>query len=223
MIDGVARKVICWANRNGFYYVLDRTNGQFLHGAPFVKVNWASGLDDKGRPVPTEAAKVTLTGTLTTPWVGGGTNWHPPSYDPETHAFLVHSTEAASVYTKSPKDQVSRGQGGIYVGSGSSAAEPPVNLVKALDAASGAQLWEYVAPKQQTDLDWTYSGVLSTAGGVSFSASAGIVFALDTATGKELWRAGLGGRTQAPPISFAIDGSQVVAIAAGRTLFVFGL
>ena len=222
VIDGVVRKVICWANRNGFYYVLDRTNGQFLTGVPFVRVTWANGLDDAGRPVLTEAAKVTTTGVLTKPWVGGGTNWLPPSYDPATRTFLVHSTEGASIYTKSPIDQVSRGQSGLYVGSGSSATEPPLNVVKALDAASGATKWEYVSPKQQTDLDWTYSGMLSTAGGVVFSASAGVIFALDAATGKELWRAGLGGRTQATPISFSIDGSQVVAVAAGRTLFVFG-
>jgi alcohol dehydrogenase (cytochrome c) len=223
VIDGVTRKVICWANRNGFYYVLDRSNGQFLRGVPFVDVNWASGLDDKGRPVLTEEAKVTTMGTLTRPWVGGGTNWLPPSYDPATQTFLVHSTEAESIYTKSPEGEVERGQGGIYVGSGSSAAEPPVNLVKAMDAATGAVKWQYVAPKQQTDLDWTYSGVLSTGGGVVFSSAAGILFALDLKAGEELWRAGLGGRTQATPISFSLNGSQVVAVAAGRTFFVFGL
>ncbi|RPH61345.1 MAG: hypothetical protein EHM89_07400, partial [Acidobacteria bacterium] len=223
MFDGVMRKVILWANRNGFYYLLDRTNGQFLRGVPFVEVTWASGLDGAGRPILTEAAKVTTTGMLTKPWVGGGTNWLPPSYDPTTQTFLVHSTESASIYTKSPIDQVRRGQSGLYVGSGSSAAEPPINVVKALDAASGKQKWGYEAPKQQTDVDWTYSGVLSTAGGVVFSASAGIFFALDAATGEEVWRTGLGGRTQATPVSFLIDGRQVVAVAAGRTLFVFSL
>jgi alcohol dehydrogenase (cytochrome c) len=223
VIDGVSRKVICWANRNGFYYVLDRTNGQFLRGVPFVEVTWASGLDDAGRPILTEAANVTPAGVLAKPWVGGGTNWLPPSYDPRTQTFLVHSTESASVYTKSPIEQVSRGQSGLYVGSGSSAAEPPVNVVKALDAATGQQKWTYVAPKQGTKLDWAYSGVLSTSGGVFFSASAGVLFALDTATGEELWRAGLGAPTQATPISFSLNGSQVVAVAAGRTLFVFGL
>ena len=96
-----------------------------------------------------------------------------------------------------------------------------MNIVKALDAATGATRWEYVSPKQQqADLDLTYGGVLSTAGGVVFSASAGVVFALDAATGKELWRAGLAGLT---PISFALNGRQVMAVAAGRTLFIFGL
>jgi alcohol dehydrogenase (cytochrome c) len=224
MIDGSLRKTICWANRNGFYYVLDRTNGQFLRGVPFVEVNWASGLDNHGRPILTEAATISTTGTLTKPWVGGGTNWLPPSYDPTSGTFLVHATQGASIYTKAPSHQVRRGPGGLYVGSGSAAAEPAVNMVKALDAATGATRWEYVSPKQQqADLDLTYGGVLSTAGGVVFSTSAGVVFALDAATGKELWRAGLGGPTQATPISFAINGRQVVAVAAGRTLFIFGL
>jgi alcohol dehydrogenase (cytochrome c) len=223
VIDGAPRKVICWANRNGFYYVLDRTNGQFLRGVPFVDVTWASGLDRSGRPIATEAANVTLTGVLAKPWVGGGTNWLPPSYDPATQTFVVHATEGASVYTKSPIEQVSRGQSGLYVGSGSSAAEPPLNVVKALNAATGEQKWTYVAPKQGTKLDWTYSGILSTAGGVLFSASAGVLFALDSTTGEELWRAGLGAPTQATPISFALNEQQVVAVAAGRTLFVFGL
>ena len=223
-IDGAARKVICWANRNGFYYVLDRTNGAFLRGVPFVDINWASGLDDAGRPILAEAANVTPTGMLTRPGIGGGTNWLPPSYDPHSQTFLVHSTEGASIYTASPADEVRRGQGGIYVGSGSSKAGPPrTNVVKALDAATGALKWAYVAPKQQTELDSTYSGVLSTAGGLAFSASAGILFALDVATGEELWRASLGGRSQATPISFLVDGSQVVAVAAGRSLFVFSL
>jgi alcohol dehydrogenase (cytochrome c) len=223
VIDGVPRKVICWANRNGFYYVLDRTNGQFLRGVPFVEINWASGLDDQGRPILTEAAKVTTTGTFTRPSVGGGTNWLPPSYDPETRTFLVHSTEGASIYTKSAEDQVRRGQGGIYVGSGSSTTEPIVKVVKALDAATGAKKWEYVTSEQQAGLGWSYSGVLSTAGGVTFTAAAGVLRALDTATGEELWRAGLGGVTQATPISFLLGRQQVVAVAAGRTLFVFGM
>jgi alcohol dehydrogenase (cytochrome c) len=222
-IDGVERKIICWANRNGFYYVLDRTNGEFLHGVPFVEETWASGLDSKGRPILTEAAKVTTGGILARPNAGGGTNWLPPSYDPGTRSFLVHATEGASVYTKSPPDKVKRGQGGLYMGSGQSEPQLGTFVVKALDVITGAKRWEYTGPQAQTAADHFYSGVLSTGGGVSFSASAGTAFALDTATGTELWRAGLGGRTQATPISFLMNGHQVVAISAGTTLFVFGL
>jgi alcohol dehydrogenase (cytochrome c) len=222
-IDGVARKVICWANRNGFYYVLDRTTGQFLRGVPFVKVNWASGLDHDGRPILTAAAEVTTRGVLARPGVGGGTNWQPPSYDPQSQTFLVHAAEGASVYTKARTSQVRRGPSGLYVGSGSSNAGPSVNVVKALDAATGAIKWEHASPRQQMGHDRSSSGVLSTAGGIAFSASSGVLFALDLTTGKELWRASLGGRTQATPISFLLDGHQVVAVAAGRAFFMFGL
>lgn len=222
-IDGSRRKVMLWANRNGFYYVIDRTNGEFLRGVPFVEVNWATGLDGKGRPIETEAARVTTTGMLTKPWVGGGTNWPPPSFDPATKTFFVHATEGSSIYTKSPAEDLRRGEGGLYVGSGQSIAEEAVNIVKALDATTGAIKWEHASPRQQPKPDQTYSGVLSTAAGLVFSAYAGVVFAMDSATGKELWRAGLGGKTQAPPISFMLDGKQVIAITGGKTFFLFGL
>jgi alcohol dehydrogenase (cytochrome c) len=218
-IGGAIRKVICWANRNGFYYVLDRTNGDFLAGTSFVEVSWASSLDSKGRPVPTDSAHVTTAGVVTKPWIGGGTNWLPPSFDPSTQTFFVHATEGSSVYTAAPVEHLARGSNGIYVGSGSSESEPAVNYVIALDASSGRQKWKHASPRG----DPRYSGVLSTTGGIIFSAAAGIVFALDSETGKELWRAGLGGPVQATPISFELNGKQAVAIAAGETFFVFGL
>lgn len=222
-IDGVRRKVICWANRNGFYYVLDRTNGAFLRGVPFVDVNWASGLDKTGRPILTNSAKVTTGGTLTKPWVGGGTNWQPPSYDPKTRTFLVHATEGSSIYTASAPDHVKRGHGGFYVGSGTSTGERAIAVIKAIDAATGKIRWEHVSPAQVALPEQTYSGILSTDGGLTFAAHSGTVFALDTANGTELWRAGLGGKTKAAPISFTLNGKQVIAVTAGRTLFLFGL
>lgn len=222
VIDGIPRKVICWANRNGFYYVLDRTDGTFLRGAPFVDVNWASGLDGNGRPILTDKARVTTHGMLTKPWVGGGTNWQPPSYDPATQTVLVHATEGSSIYTTSAPDNVKRGTGGLYVGSSSSVGETAINIVKAIDAASGSIKWQYASPRQQPLPDQTYGGILSTGGGLAFSTFAGNIFALDTATGKELWRSGLGGKTQATPISFLLDGKQVIAVTAGKILFLFG-
>ena len=220
-IAGARRKVICWANRNGFYYVLDRTSGEFLVGRPFVEVTWASALDPNGRPVLTESAKVTPQGVVAKPWTGGGTNWLPPSFDPETETFFVHATEGSSIYTASRTEQVARGTNGIYVGSGSTVSEPAVNYVTALEAATGNIKWKYAAPR--VEKDQSYTGVMSTSGGVVLSAADGIVFALDATSGKELWRAGLGGKVQATPISFELNGKQVIAITAGKTLFVFGL
>lgn len=221
-VNGVSRKVICWANRNGFYYVLDRTDGTFLKGVPFVKVTWASGLDQRGRPILKPDAKVTDSGVVTWPWAGGGTTWQPPSFDPSTGTFLVHATEGSAIYTSSAGKEVRRGTGGAYLGSGYSGADSLVHVLKALDAASGALKWQHVIPTDPA-IAWSYSGILSTEGGVMFTALSGTVFALETATGEELWRAGLGGKTHATPISFKLNGKQVIAITGGRTLFLFGL
>ena len=100
MINGVHRKVICWANRNGFYYVLDRVTGEFLTGVPFVEQNWAKGLDSKGRPILTDGSKVSNSGRLTKPGFEGGTNWQNTALDKKRGLIFVHATESASVFTK---------------------------------------------------------------------------------------------------------------------------
>jgi len=220
-VNGAVRKVICWANRNGFYYVLDRTNGEFLAGKPFVQVTWASGLDAKGRPVVTKNNDVPLEGVETRPWVGGGTNWLPPSYDPATGTVFVHATDGSSIYTAAAPEHVARGVGGIFVGSGSSAAVPAVNYVIGLEAATGNLRWKYTAPRVPEHS--SYSGTLSTAGGVVFSVADGVILALDAKTGTELWKANLGGKGQSTPISFELNGKQVVEVTAGNTMFLFGL
>ncbi len=104
---------------------------------------------------------------------------------------------------------------------GSTVSAPAVNYVTALEAATGNIKWKYAAPR--VEKDQSYTGVMSTSGGIVLSAADGIVFALDAKSGKELWRAGLGGKVQATPISFELNGKQVIAITAGKTLFVFGL
>jgi alcohol dehydrogenase (cytochrome c) len=218
-IGGAVRKVICWANRNGFYYVLDRATGEFLTGAPFVKQNWADGLDQAGRPILTQGA--TAAGRLTSPGVGGGTNWQNPAFDPRQGLVFVPATEGSSIYTKSDPDRIGRGQNGMFVGSGGAMAAPPIPFVRALDAATGKRKWEYASPSS-TELP-AYSGLLATAGGLVFGASSGSVFALDAATGKELWRGSFGGDTRAAPITFTVDGRQLIAVSVGRALFVLGL
>ncbi|MEY9559325.1 PQQ-dependent dehydrogenase, methanol/ethanol family [Sinorhizobium fredii] len=218
-VNGVSRKVICWANRNGFYYVLDRTTGEFLTGVPFVEQNWADGLDPSGRPILKEG--ISTSGRLTKPG-GGATNWQNPAFDPQQGLVFIPTTEGASIFSKTGEEEVKRGQGGLYVGSGSAWVAPPIPSVRALEAATGARRWEYRSPASKFSYAG-YSGLLATAGGLVFGGSGEVFFALDSKTGHELWRAALGGETRAAPVTFTIDGSQAVAIAAGRALVVFGL
>lgn len=218
IINGQSRKVICWANRNGFYYVLDRTTGEFLIGTPFVEQNWTKGLDSAGRPMPPATGDVH--GRLTKPAVAGGTNWQNPAYDPEKGWIFVPATEGEAVYTKSRSDKVRRGQEGLYLGSAGSETTPLRPVVRALEAATGIKKWEYFSPPLTTG---GYGGLLVTAGGLVFGGSGGVAFAVDAATGRELWRVPLGGETRAAPISFTVDGHQVILVTAGRALLMFAL
>ena len=219
VINGVVRKAICWPNRNGFYYVLDRGTGEFLVGVPYVDLDWAKGLTSAGRPIPSDAANVSAAGRLTRPGVEGATNWQNPAFDPRRSSIFVPASESSSVFTKLHPNQVVRERNGLFIGSGFSQIEPPVRVVRALDAATGQRKWEYKPSTSRRE----YSGLLSTEGGLVFGASGGVLFALDADTGRELWRLPLGGNTMSAPISFTIDGQQVIAVAAGRALFVFGL
>ena len=221
-IKGVVRKTICWPNRNGFYYVLDRVTGEFLVGAPFVEVTWAKGLTSTGRPILSNVAQVSAAGRSIRPGIDGGTNWQNPAFDPKREYIFIPATDGSSVFTKQPPNRVARGQNGYFVGSGSSEVGPPIRKVVALDAATGARKWEYTAPFG-IDSENGRSGLLSTEGGLVFGASGGVLFALDADTGREVWSRPLGGKTKSPPISFTVDGRQVVLVAAGRALFEFGL
>jgi alcohol dehydrogenase (cytochrome c) len=215
--NGMPRKVICWPNRNGFYYVLDRLTGGFLAGVPFVDVDWAQGLTSTGRPIPAGADLVTESGRRTRPGIAGATNWENPAYDNDRRLIFIPATESSSVFTKS-NSSVTRGRHNFYLGSSWSMMGAARHKVIALDAATGQQKWTYHAPAGND-----YSGLLSTEGGLVFGAAGGTCFALDADTGREVWRLPLGGRTRSPPISFTVDGQQVIAIAAGRALFLRGL
>jgi alcohol dehydrogenase (cytochrome c) len=220
LIEGSERKVICWPNRNGFYYVLDRLTGKFLTGRPFVEINWALGLTSEGKPVLANADAVDAGGRLTKPGVAGGANWQPATFDPAQGLIVVHAVEGQSVFTKSSLDRISRGEHGFLAGSGGNMLGPPTNVVRALDAATGVKRWEYYPPPLK---GYEWGGMLATAGGLVFGTSRGSLFALDVATGKQLWSFGLGGATYAPPITFTSEGREVIAAWAGRALFLFGL
>jgi alcohol dehydrogenase (cytochrome c) len=214
-VNGAKRKVICWPNRNGFYYVLDRVTGQFLAGTPFVEINWAQGLTSWGRPI-----RANWGGGVTSPSALGGANWQPAAFNPALGLIFVHAMEGKSVFTKPAPDRVTLKEHGFFAGSGASVLGSVTPVVRALDAATGARRWEYYTPPTK-GID--FGGLLATAGGLVIGTSGGSLFALDAVTGKELWHVGLGGETAAPPISFTSEGRQVIAVLAGRAMFLFGL
>lgn len=216
-INRQLRRVICWPNRNGFYYVLDRTTGKFITGIPFVEINWASGLDANGRPVLTATSRLSVVGQLVRPGANGGTNWQNPAFDPARSVVFVPATEGSSVFTKTLT--IRRGENGLYMGS-SGIATPTTEVVRALDAATGAKKWDYLSPRADA---LGYSGLLATRGGLVFGASGGNVFALESETGRERWTVPLGGMTRSAPVSFSREDRQVIAVTAGQTLFLFGL
>lgn len=219
-IDGKIRKVICWANRNGFYYVLDRVTGKFLTGAPFVKQTWAEGLSSTGRPILSNIVQVSNAGHSTTPGIQGGTNWQGPAFDKNRESVFVPATDSTTVITELPPGEVAtREPGQRFDGSGWSAMTPPKPSVIALDAATGRQKWKYMITPYASD----NSSLLATGGGLLFGASGGTIFALDSDSGRELWHLPLGGGTRSGLVSFTVDGQQVILVMAGQDMLLFGL
>jgi alcohol dehydrogenase (cytochrome c) len=220
LIDGVVRKVICWPNRNGFYYVLDRITGEFLTGVPFVEIDWAKGLTSKGRPILSNIDSLSRAEHRSRPGIAGATNWQNPAFDPRLGTIFVPTLESSSTFTNGSPNEAENVQGGLFLGSGWTQTAQGIHKVVALDAATGGREWAYTAPAGN---DYDYSGLLSTDGGLVFGASGGVCFALDSETGRELWRLSLDLGTKSAPISFTIDGQQVIVVSAGRALFLLGL
>ena len=215
---GRARKLMIQANRNGFYYVLDRLTGEFLTGKAFVKQTWAKGLDARGRPIVIPGTDPTPEGTHVCPDAGGGANWSAPSYDRRTGLFIVSVREACAVYSSKPKEPI---PGQPYTGSGQQEDPrmPAHGAIRALDPLTGDVKWDF--PLYGGSVT---SGVLSTAGGVVFAGTGdGYLLALDAATGKLLWHNQTGAIIRNSPISYSVDGQQYVAITGDTTLFVFAL
>jgi len=230
--QGRQRKVMLWANRNGMWYVLDRTTGEFLQGKPFTKVNWMNGFDAKGRP--NKLLQPTPEGTLVFPNNQGATNWYSPSYSPRTGLFYIPTwADTFSIYRKTPgADSVKYAEGQMFTGAFPMMAIPVLvpgatndrlpqdgyGAIQAFDPKTGERTWEFKMN------DVTDSGVLSTASDLVFAGGReGYFFALDAKTGNLLWKSMLGGQVASGPMSYSVNGKQYVAVSAGNNLFVFAL
>jgi alcohol dehydrogenase (cytochrome c) len=211
--EGKPRKLVYWAHRNAFYYVLDRETGNFLTGKPFATQTWAKGLDSNGRPIRLPNIDPTPEGTYIFPGVQGATNWYSPSYNPQTKLFYLAAWENRSVYRKGEQEY---SPGNRYIGSVpliDLPDDPGHGAIRALNPKTGEKVWEYTLHTKP------WAGVLSSAGKVVFGGSdEGYFFALDAESGKERWRLNLGGMIRANPVTFLSKGKQVVAIAAGSSI-----
>jgi alcohol dehydrogenase (cytochrome c) len=215
---GQPRKLLVEANRNGFLYVLDRTDGKFLAATPFVKrLTWAKEIDAQGRPVLT-GLQPSPDGTEVCPGFAGATNWYSPSYNPVTQTFYFLALEDCGTFYRKPESFV---EGRPYYSTGVRRARgkgrEKLLLAYNLD---GTPRWRY---PQIGEGDST-GGVMTTAGGVLFFGDDAESFeALDTATGKPLWHFTTGQKFHASPMSYAVSGKQYVAVAAGSDIFTFAL
>lgn len=232
--DGVMRKVMLWANRNGYFYVLDRETGEFLHAKNFVRVNWASGLDENGRPIQTPQPE----GSPTYPGNQGGTNWYPPSFSPRTGLFYFPAWEDYGVIYRPEESEYEPGQS--FLGGGFDVVTPapgapgvgigrrsPINnwtdevghgVVMALDPRTGEERWRF----EQYDV--SDAGMLTTATDLLFTGGReGYFYALDARTGEKLWQSSLGGQIVMPAVTYEVNGEQRITVISGNVMVTYGL
>jgi alcohol dehydrogenase (cytochrome c) len=210
---GRQRKLLLHANRNGFLYVLDRTNGKLLQATPMVrKLNWASAIGADGRPQLLPANQTTAKGVRTCPAVRGATNWYSTSYNPSTQLYYVMTVEDCTIYRKA--------HDGGY-GPDDDVIDPPMKVLRAFALEAGTIVWELPLPGPP---ERNYAGVLSTAGGlVFFGETSGGFAAVDAKTGKYLWHFEANEPWKASPMTYMVDGRQYVAVASGSNILSFAV
>ncbi|HUO23805.1 MAG TPA: PQQ-dependent dehydrogenase, methanol/ethanol family [Caulobacteraceae bacterium] len=218
MIDGHRRKLMLHADRNGVFYVLDRTNGKFITAKNFVTQTWEDGFDANGRPKVRPGSAPTPQGVRVFPAVGG-TNFQAPSYDRRSEVMFLAFQDAEGFPSSAPAKYE---PGKLFYGRGDAVAtpsRPPIQGVMAWDTVHQKRLWTF--PLQRGSLS---AGVLGVRGGVVFAAtSEGWFYALDEKSGKALWRFNTGGAIASAPISYALDGHQYIALSAGSSVISFAL
>jgi alcohol dehydrogenase (cytochrome c) len=211
---GKPRSLLVHADRNGFFFVLDRTSGEMLLAEPFVKVTWATGYDKSGRPILTAASQATADGTLICPATSGGTNWYSSSWSPATKLFYLRSNEWCAIYKKQNDPLVeNRWYGGVAPNQANAES-----FIRALDVNTGKKIWEHPVSTNNR------GGILSTAGGLVFAGGpAGTFLVMDALSGKALRHIHLGQDWQASPMTYMVGGKQYVALSGPAGVFVFSL
>ena len=210
---GRDRKLLLHANRNGYFYVLDRITGELLLNKPFVrKLTWSTALDATGRPILTPNNETTPAGVKTCPAVRGATNWYSTAFSPQTGLYYVMSVEDCSLYRRAPR-------GGF--GQVNDPLDPATKYLRAIDIQTGNIMWQI---EQVGPVERNYSGVLATAGHLVFYGESGGDFAaVDAATGTTLWHFEAGAAWKASPMTYRVNSRQYVAVASGANLLSFAL
>ncbi|MDG0999018.1 MAG: PQQ-dependent dehydrogenase, methanol/ethanol family [Gammaproteobacteria bacterium] len=217
-ISGIQQPVMMWANRNGFYYTINRETGKFILGKPFATQTWAKSLDLNGRPIRVPGMAPTYEGIMVSPPIVGATNWYSPAFSEQTGLFYVTAFDGEQEFFKRDEEYE---EGERFTGGGGRYTQPMDafhSAIRAIDPSTAEIAWEFpIMPRSS-------AGISTTAGGLLLTGSAdGYFFALDALTGKELWHISLGGRVHAAPMTFAVDGEQYITIAAGNVVYTFGL
>jgi len=214
---GHPRKLLLHADRNGFFFVLDRTNGEMLHVSPFVRVTWATGYGQDGRPILAPNSEPTVQGTFSCPGYGG-TTWMSAAFNPVHGLYYIRASGNCSIFKKS-EEEIDSGER-TYGGTTDRPPGPTVgSSILALDIATGQTVWKYPLGS-----GFDRSGTLSTAGDVVFfGQGAGGLVAVHAQTGKTLWHADMGQNWWASPMTYMVGGKQYVAIAGPAGIFSFSL
>ena len=210
--QGKKRKLLAQASRNGFFFVLDRTNGEHLVTAPFIDQTWANGMDSRGRPIAKPEATPTPDGALVEPGSDGATNWMAPSFDPQTGLFYVNARRLFSIFYNTVTGKA-EGWGGRDRGLWGN------STLRALDYRTGKVVWDHEIGDGES-----IAGILTTAGHLLFSAdNSDNLLALDPSSGKTLWHLNVGGSLDASPMTYELDGRQYLIMPVQDTLYAFAL
>ena len=216
-IEGKPIKAVIQANRNGFFYALDRASGKFLFARAYTEVDWADGIGMDGRPILIPGKDPTEDGTIACPGLGGGHNWRPTAYSPQTGLYYFDSRNGCQIFYKTSQGFI---EGQWYQASTTDniTSDPSTSSILAVDPATGETKWNFEL------IAGSASGLLATAGGLVFGGDGdGNFMAIDARAGKPLWRFQTGGSVRGSPISYRFRGRQYIAVAAGNALLTFAL